>query len=64
MTYLFRQNNVQKLCINSNKYDEFQPLEFVGRASETQLQVGENLNDLIKHFKGNTGNDDTLKCFL
>ena len=25
----------------------FHPLEVVGRGSETQLQVGENLNDLI-----------------
>ena len=24
----------------------FQPLEVVGRGSETQLQVGENLNEL------------------
>ena len=26
-----------------NKYEDFQPLEVVGRGSETQLQVGENL---------------------
>ena len=25
-----------------NKYEYFQPLEVVGRDSETQLQVGEN----------------------
>ena len=30
----------------------FYPLEIVGRGSETQLQVGENLNDLLKSFKG------------
>ena len=27
------------------KYDDFHPLEVVGRASETHLQVGENLNN-------------------
>ena len=30
----------------------FHPLEVVGRGSETQLQVGENLNYLIIHLKG------------
>ena len=30
----------------------FQPLEVVGRGSETQLQVGENLNKLPKQDKG------------
>ena len=30
----------------------FQPLEVVGRASETQLQVGENLNKIILRVKG------------
>ena len=30
----------------------FHSLEVVGRGSETQLQVGENLNYLIYRFKG------------
>ena len=30
----------------------FRPLEVVGRGSETQLQVSENLNYLIKRSKG------------
>ena len=30
----------------------FQPLEVVDRGSETQLQVGENLNKLIWQDKG------------
>ena len=30
----------------------FHPLEVVGRGSETQLQVGENLNFIIYRFKG------------
>ena len=35
-----------------NKYVYFHPLEVVGRGSETQLQVGENLGYLILRFKG------------
>ena len=35
-----------------NKYQYFHSLEVVGRGSETQLQVGENLNDLIQRFGG------------
>ena len=30
----------------------FHPLEVVGRGSDTQLQVGENLNYLIQRDKG------------
>ena len=30
----------------------FHPLEVVGRGSETQLQVGENLNKLTQQAKG------------
>ena len=29
-----------------NKYDNFLPVQVVGRSSEAQLQVGENLNYL------------------
>ena len=35
-----------------NNVSNFQPLEVVGRGSETQLQVAENINYLIKRFKG------------
>ena len=31
---------------------KFHPLEVVGRGSETQLQVGGNLNSLTQRFKG------------
>ena len=31
--------------------NNFHPLDVVGRGSETQLQVGENLNDLIDRAK-------------
>ena len=37
---------------NKINMSDFQPLEVVCRGSETQLQVGENLNDLIQRFKG------------
>ena len=30
----------------------FHPLEVVGRGSETQLQLGENVNSLIEQFVG------------
>ena len=30
--------------------DNFQPLEVVGRGSDSQLQVAENLNDLIERI--------------
>ena len=31
----------------------FQPLDVVGRGSETQLQVGENLNQITSHRQDN-----------
>ena len=34
-----------------NNISDFQPLEVVGRGSETQLQMGEHLNYLIWRFK-------------
>ena len=34
----------------------FLPVEIVGRGSETQLQVSENLNDLIQRCKGRLTN--------
>ena len=33
--------------VQLKKIRNFQPLEMVGRGSETQLQVGENLNKLM-----------------
>ena len=39
------------LKLNTNT-SNFHPLEVVGRGSETQLQVGENLNYLTELFKG------------
>ena len=40
-----------KLVSNLKKCVIFSHLKFVGRVSETQLQVGENLNYLIQRFK-------------
>ena len=34
-------------CLKLKKMDKFHPFEVVGRASDTQLQVGENLNYVI-----------------
>ena len=49
----------------------FHPLVVVGRASETQLQVGENCNSLTWRFGGYDGmicslflTHDVLKSFL
>ena len=36
------------LCLNSTNMSNFHPLEVVDRGSETQLQVGEDLNKLTK----------------
>ena len=47
MKWLFKQNDYQMFCLKLNKYQQFHPLEVVGRGSETQLQAGENLNYLI-----------------
>ena len=37
---------------NSNNTSNFQPLEVVDRGSETQLQLGENLNFIMSRFGG------------
>ena len=36
-----------RLTLNKYKQAKFYPLEVVGRGSETQLQVGENLNFIV-----------------
>ena len=36
----------KRLVPNDTRMSNFHPLEVVGRGSETQLQVGENLNKL------------------
>ena len=41
----------------------FHPLEVVSRGSETQLQVGENLNDLISPLLMGYGNL-RASCYL
>ena len=39
-------------CLKIKIMSNFRPLEVVGRGSETQLQVGGNLNDLFERFVG------------
>ena len=39
------------LVSNQTNMSNFHPLEVLGRDSETQLQVGEKLNNLIDRFK-------------
>ena len=38
---------VMNLVFKHQDLSNFHPLEVVGRGSETQLQVSENLNDII-----------------
>ena len=57
LSYLsFIQKNVNEITIcftlNSTIVHIFHSLEVVDRGSETQLQVGENLNYLAQHIKG------------
>ena len=40
-------NICKRLVSNETNLDNFYPFEVVGRSSETQLEVGENLNYLI-----------------
>ena len=40
---------------------QFNPLEVVGRGSETQLQVGENINKLTERDNGNSCMFSALK---
>ena len=46
MNCVSKHQDLQMFGLLLNKYKYFQPLEVVGRGSETQLQVGENLNKL------------------
>ena len=47
----------------NNIMSNFHPLEVVGRGSETQLQVGENLNYLIQLFNHVNGLTLILKIY-
>ena len=40
---MLQQQNLQMFGLNLKKYENFHPLEVVGRASDAQLQVGEKL---------------------
>ena len=47
MKGVLKHQDLQMVGVKKNKYSHFQPLEVVGRGSETQLQVAENLNYLL-----------------
>ena len=48
MKCVFKHQHLQIFGLKLNEYmGNSHPLEVVGRGSETQLQVGENLNDLF-----------------
>ena len=50
MKCAFKHQYLQMYSRKSNKYlSNFHPLEVVGRGSETQLQVGENVNLGLQH---------------
>ena len=42
--FIFRHHDLQMFRLKSNTHEQFSPLEVVGRGSDAQLQVGENLN--------------------
>ena len=48
----FKFRKVAYIFSNSKNMSNFHPLEVVGRGSETQLQVDENLNFMMQRFKG------------
>ena len=43
---MLNHEDLQMFVLNLHKYEYFYPLEVVGRGSETQLQVGKNLNKI------------------
>ena len=51
---MFEQQNEQMFIPNKTDRStpNFNPIEFVGRGSETQLQVGENVNNITWGEKG------------
>ena len=46
MKCVSEDQDLQYLRLNKTNISDFQPLEIVGRRSETQLRVDENLNNL------------------
>ena len=53
MKCVSEHQDLQFLCSNLTNISICQPLEIVGRGSETQLQVGENLNQLTSRIRVN-----------
>ena len=48
---VLQHQDLQMFGLNLNKYEFFYPLKVVNRGSETQLQVGKNLNNLTLRDK-------------
>ena len=48
---VYTHQDLEMFGLTLKTVSNFQPLESVGRGSETQLQVVENLNYLPWHFK-------------
>ena len=51
MIWLFKHKDLKCFVSNKTNASNFNPLEVVGGGSETQLQVGENLNKLTQRDK-------------
>ena len=49
---MFEHKDLQRIDLKEANKSDFQPLEVVGRGSETQLQAGENLQKLTQQDKG------------
>ena len=50
---MFKHQDLQMISLKLKTNPSiFYPLEVVGRGSETQLQMGKNLNYLLYRFKG------------
>ena len=47
---MFKRQDLHMFSLKLDKLVIFQPLEVVGRSSETQLLLGENLNHFIFCF--------------
>ena len=60
--YLFKMKIYKMYGLKLNKYELFHPLEAVGRDSDTQLQVGENLFCYRSASKVNHGGKQTVGC--
>ena len=52
MKCVSKHQDLQSLVLKLNKLSNFHTFEVVGRGSETQVQVAENLNKFTQQHKG------------